>query len=403
MKFARVYESLKLLEKEPKLTIKDALDVFYDLYEDVKDSEGAVLENQPVGDVDEFVGRLCWMARTTARIYTKNSEELKEAGAESRWEKANEKLSLAVRDLEDLEENAAAMRGLKQKQEATLRVWETRKEEVASMENAIAEQKKQIQHFEQLEQQCDIVREETERKRREEFPRIQEKIRKADEEMAEVQKLIEAENEKLREAEARRDEKKAAFAEARNREMALAAECEKIAGEISNSKNNYTKAMEQKNVQELELKNLQDLAYAKWQEVEAEKIRLQEAKNNEKAELQRRREEAAEKLKSTEAEIEALKQKIRETEENGRAAAERLLKLRKETEAGRKTAEAKAALLDRLIGAAAGDATLKESWGMDPAQVSRLEEKLRSGQEKLEEDLEAQKQAYRRMLELMEG
>ena len=85
MKFARVYETLKLLEKEQKLTIKDALDVFYDLYEDVKDTEGDVLENQPIGDVDEFTGRLCWMARTTGRLYAKNSAELAAAGATGRW------------------------------------------------------------------------------------------------------------------------------------------------------------------------------------------------------------------------------------------------------------------------------------------------------------------------------
>ena len=403
MKFARVYETLKLLEKEQKLTIKDALDVFYDLYEDVKDTEGDVLENQPIGDVDEFTGRLCWMARTTGRLYAKNSAELAAAGATGRWEKASEKLSAAGRDLEELEKNAAALRSMKQKLDATLKVWEARKDEVASMENAIAEQKRLVEHFEKLQQQCDIVREETERKRAQEFPRIQAQIDQADADMAKVQQMIDAENVKLNEALQKKAGKEALLRDARQKEKDALDEADRIQNQVDQSKNNYLKAMEQKKVQEEELRQMQNLAYAKWQEVEAGAQKLLDKKKGEKDELERRKAEALKKVEEMEQEIRQIQGSVADSQAKEKETRARLEEVQNRSKQYLRGAAETASTLRKLIDATAKDPVLDGSWGVNPAMAAQLEEKLKAGQQRLTQELENQKNLYRQLLKVLES
>lgn len=143
IKFGRVHETLELIEKQDEITVKDALDLFYDLYEDVKTLSGTVLEQHPLGDRDEAIGRLCWMARTVGRLYSRNEQELNVPEYASRWGKAGAKLKEAEEALQVVEEEAVRQKErwevcererrelLRQSEEreAELAKWETEREE----------------------------------------------------------------------------------------------------------------------------------------------------------------------------------------------------------------------------------------------------------------------------------
>ena len=107
MRFDRLHETLEGIERQDVVTIEDALDLFYDFYEDVKTASGSVLEQHPAGDRDQVVGRLCWLARMTARLYSRNESELLAPEYEARWEKAAAKLSEAQAGLSEAAEEAA--------------------------------------------------------------------------------------------------------------------------------------------------------------------------------------------------------------------------------------------------------------------------------------------------------
>lgn len=143
MRFGRVHETLELIEKQDEITVKDALDLFYDLYEDVKTLSGTVLEQHPLGDRDEAVGRLCWMARTVGRLYSKNEQELNVPEYASRWGKAGAKLEEAEKALRVVEEEAVHQKerweacererlellSRIEEQEAKIKEWEAEQEE----------------------------------------------------------------------------------------------------------------------------------------------------------------------------------------------------------------------------------------------------------------------------------
>ena len=72
-KFERAKESLKALEQQDNLTIYDALNVFYDLCEDIRTATGAV-DKLPAGNDEQVVGRLCWAGRMLLKISDKHPE-----------------------------------------------------------------------------------------------------------------------------------------------------------------------------------------------------------------------------------------------------------------------------------------------------------------------------------------
>lgn len=134
MKFERTLDSLEVLEKQENLTMFDALNVFYDLCEDVR-SSGESIDKLAVGDEDQAVGRLCWAARTLVRISDQHSEMISNSRRAEAWERVDSelvqtdgKLEKALSSIEGLNQKYEDLRGKKEqiaeaaKQEQTL--WE---------------------------------------------------------------------------------------------------------------------------------------------------------------------------------------------------------------------------------------------------------------------------------------
>ena len=59
---------MKAMEKERSVTLNDALNLFQDLCEDIKDDQKMTVDRLPCGDEDEAVTRLSWMCRTILRM-----------------------------------------------------------------------------------------------------------------------------------------------------------------------------------------------------------------------------------------------------------------------------------------------------------------------------------------------
>lgn len=80
MRFSRAKESLAVLENAKEATIYDALNVFYDLCEDLRQENGAI-DKLPAGNEGQMVQRMCWAGRTLLKIaethpdYIQNSEK----------------------------------------------------------------------------------------------------------------------------------------------------------------------------------------------------------------------------------------------------------------------------------------------------------------------------------------
>lgn len=80
MRFSRAKESLAVLENAKEATIYDALNVFYDLCEDLRQENGAI-DKLPAGNEGQMVRRMCWAGRTLLKIaeahpdYIQNSEK----------------------------------------------------------------------------------------------------------------------------------------------------------------------------------------------------------------------------------------------------------------------------------------------------------------------------------------
>lgn len=87
MRFDRARESIEALEASGAVTIMDALNIFYDLCEDIRDSEASTVDKLPPGDPDRMVGRLCWAGRTLLRISKSNPEAVAGTDNAKRLEK----------------------------------------------------------------------------------------------------------------------------------------------------------------------------------------------------------------------------------------------------------------------------------------------------------------------------
>ncbi len=144
MRFDRLHETLQVIEKEEGITIEDALDLFYDFYEDVKTAAGGVLEQQPVGDRDRTVGRLCWLARMTARLYSHNEEALWAPEYKERWAKARDKLTEMEKALLVVEEELARWQAQEKQMEGLLSEAKKRQAENEARKRSIREKEAQL-------------------------------------------------------------------------------------------------------------------------------------------------------------------------------------------------------------------------------------------------------------------
>ena len=68
MRFDRTRESLEVLERRKDISVYDALNVFYDLCQDVKDSGGGSVDKQALGGGDDAVLRVCWACQMMLKI-----------------------------------------------------------------------------------------------------------------------------------------------------------------------------------------------------------------------------------------------------------------------------------------------------------------------------------------------
>lgn len=104
-RFERTKESLKILEQQDKLTIYDALNVFYDLCEDVRTTSGAV-DKLPAGDNEQIVGRLCFAGRMLLKISDKHPEIIENTRKVQNWKNIEAQLKDVDGQLEELMESS---------------------------------------------------------------------------------------------------------------------------------------------------------------------------------------------------------------------------------------------------------------------------------------------------------
>ena len=209
MRFNRVYETLQLVEQKEGITMQDALDIFYDLYEDVKSENGTVLEQQPVGEPEEAVGRLCWMARMLARLFEKNQAELGIPAYEERLERARERLEKARGILQETEKKEKERLECEQQ----IQEWEKKEADARKMLTQ-AEERKQ----EACERYRQLVRQERE---------LAEEAGKREEQLAQKTREYEAQ---LQENQKRQEELARALAELESGQRELREETEFLAG-----------------------------------------------------------------------------------------------------------------------------------------------------------------------------
>lgn len=104
MRFNITRSSIEALEQRGEITIIDALNVFFDLCEDVKAETGTPVFRLPVGSEEESVGRLNWAGRTIMRIADKNPEILASCDKGEKYRKIEEELQQYVTSLAQKEE-----------------------------------------------------------------------------------------------------------------------------------------------------------------------------------------------------------------------------------------------------------------------------------------------------------
>lgn len=110
MKFGRVRESIEALEVADTVTVLDALNIFYDLCEDIKDSENCAVDKLPTGDGEKVVSRLCWAGRTMLRIARKNTEAVEGLDKIERLEKVSGELEDQDQKLSQTEQRIGFLR-----------------------------------------------------------------------------------------------------------------------------------------------------------------------------------------------------------------------------------------------------------------------------------------------------
>ena len=158
MKFQRVYTSLQAIEGKEGITIEDALDLIYDVYEDIHSKTGDVLEQQPLGNRDEMVARLCWMARMTARLYRKNSDELQSPEYSERWKKASEKLTEIEEQLRSMESDLKSLQDKQKELDQKKADCEECQTQLGSVRDLTAQKEEKLKEYEKaLQESRDAV------------------------------------------------------------------------------------------------------------------------------------------------------------------------------------------------------------------------------------------------------
>lgn len=148
MRFDRTRESMEVLERRKDISVYDALNVFYDLCQDVKDSGGGSVDKQALGGGDDAVLRVCWACQMMLKIVKKNREEVSDPSRAERLDKMEAQLQALQGDLTQAEQNIKTLSAqdqmLSQKKEA---IEEKRRQETELTKKCEA-LRQQIQSFE---------------------------------------------------------------------------------------------------------------------------------------------------------------------------------------------------------------------------------------------------------------
>ena len=154
MKLERTTRNLARLEQRDRLAVEDALNFFYDLCLDVKESTGTAVDATQAEDVDMLYKRLPWTGRFVLRVAKNNeslisSEERKKRlqAIASELHAVDEKLAGAQKELEresaakeQLERKKAELGQVQQRGAAMLRECESLREEIDRLRTVNLEQ-----------------------------------------------------------------------------------------------------------------------------------------------------------------------------------------------------------------------------------------------------------------------
>ncbi|HIZ45032.1 MAG TPA: hypothetical protein H9672_10025 [Firmicutes bacterium] len=146
MRFSRVATTIKAMEQKQSLTLNDALNLFQDLCEDIRDDQNVTADRLPCGDEDEAVTRLAWMCRTILRMAGQLPVESIDQDRLSRLKKveddvtrASERLKEIAEGLEVLKERAGQLRQTEADLSRALEKDKQLKEECRRLEDSIRE------------------------------------------------------------------------------------------------------------------------------------------------------------------------------------------------------------------------------------------------------------------------
>lgn len=157
MRFNITRSSIETLEKRDEITIIDALNVFFDLCEDVKAETGTPVFRLPVGNEEESVGRLNWAGRTIMRIAEKNPEILAKCDKGEKYRKIEEELQGYVAVLGEKEED---LKEVLQLREESGRTAEKLAEKSRELQQQRAQLEKSMEENKVLEESCRRLEEE---------------------------------------------------------------------------------------------------------------------------------------------------------------------------------------------------------------------------------------------------
>lgn len=143
MELIRTEASIKALKNKKNATIVDALNVFWDLCQDIKKHEGTLIHKLPIGDENSVVNRLIWGSNQLQKIAKYNENTVG-------YEAQKERLASLERDAKELEEKVSASGDV-------IAIYESKK---AQLEQKRNDEKVRYNKQQKLEKECMELEEE---------------------------------------------------------------------------------------------------------------------------------------------------------------------------------------------------------------------------------------------------
>lgn len=187
MRFNIARSSIEALEERGEITIIDALNVFFDLCEDVKAETGTPVFRLPVGNEDESVSRLNWAGRTVMRIADKNPEILAKCDKTEKYRKIEEELQEYVSILGEKEED---LKEVLQRRVEVDKKAEELAEKAKELQLRRSQLEKVMEENKAVEDQCQHLQEEIAGCENTDLPQLRLKKSSLEEKLAELENEI---------------------------------------------------------------------------------------------------------------------------------------------------------------------------------------------------------------------